>query len=85
MLESLLAMLERWESYTDEVTRHKKWSFPLRVSSVNVTQSADSCINLLHLDEFVVKFSIVFIVAWYFFGRFILLFDLDEHCELCRW
>ena len=22
---------------------HKKWSFPLRISSVNVTKSADSC------------------------------------------
>ena len=31
-----------WYSKTLQ-TRHEKWSFPLKISSVNVTKSADSC------------------------------------------
>ena len=31
------------ESNTKKPTLHKKWSFPLWVSSVNVSKSADSC------------------------------------------
>ena len=29
--------------YKNHVTLNKKWSFPLRISSVNVTKSAGSC------------------------------------------
>ena len=33
-----------WQNITVEVeSLHKKWSFPLRISSVNVTKSAVSC------------------------------------------
>ena len=34
------------------LTIHKKWSFPLKISSVNVTKSAGNCcspVNLLHI------------------------------------
>ena len=31
------------EQFTEKATQHKKWIFPLRIFSVNMTKSAVSC------------------------------------------
>ena len=38
-----LVVLKRWGVVNSKQPLHKKWSFPLRISSVNVTKSAVSC------------------------------------------
>ena len=40
LLESIITF---FETLTKEVSLHKKWSFPLEISSANLTKSAVSC------------------------------------------
>ena len=40
-----------WICSHSSVTRYKKWSFPLRISSVNVTKSAGNCILATFTEE----------------------------------
>ena len=35
-------VLRIWVLFSNQQALHKKWSFPLRISSVNVTKSADN-------------------------------------------
>ena len=44
-----------------EFTLHKKWSFPLRISSVNVTKSAGKCNGKL---IFSVVFQMICCIGW---------------------
>ena len=39
------------------ITLHKKWSFPLRISSVNVTKSANFLFDLVHQKNIKVTFT----------------------------
>ena len=49
-----------------DYTLHKKWSFPLRISSVNVTKSAGNC-EFGHIYWRNPEWKISFFVQWYKF------------------
>ena len=36
-------MFKNFQIRLDNLSQHKKWSFPLRISSVNVTKSSENC------------------------------------------
>ena len=46
LVSSLMLYLTRWK-----FTLHKKWSFPLRISSINLTKSAGNCDLVTFTEE----------------------------------
>ena len=59
---------------------HKKWSFPLRISSVNVTKSAVS-FGFCHIDKSNPRCETSFFVQWSFFFEKVAIFVSKSICR----